>query len=310
MSHHRPDSTGDGETPFGLTEVDPSPIEDTPYEVSSDSYFPQATSPPQSSTTSIFGLGNHGPAWYLIRAQKYSSYTFTVFAAFHVTNTAILPLITRSVTSSDKYLLLTRPYYQSFPLEALLIGIPAITHVAAGVALRLYRRSQSLGWYGAESRKDRRTIAWPKVSGISALGFALSPLVATHVFVTRVLPMYLHGDNSIINLSYVAHGFAKHPIASFVGYTALVGVGVFHAVWGWAKWQGWTPVQVTQGGPGGQLRSKRRWYSINGAAAALTGLWLAGGLVIVGRGGQARGWMAKEFDELYNHLPYLWRFSS
>lgn len=62
------------------------------------------------------------------RLQKYSTYAFTIFASFHITNTSIIPLVTRSVPASEPYLLLTRPYYQSFPLEPLLVTLPIATH--------------------------------------------------------------------------------------------------------------------------------------------------------------------------------------
>lgn len=239
------------------------------------------------------------------RVQKYSSYAFTVFAALHITNTSIIPLATRSIPASDTYLLLTRPYYQSFPFETLLVAGPLLLHVASGVALRLYRRSQNLKRYGAESRRDRRLVAWPALNGTSALGYALVPLVAGHSFINRVLPLWVEGGSSSIGLGYVSHAFARHPAVSFVGFSALVAVGAWHSVWGWAKWLGLTPAQVTEGGVHGQWRRKRRWYACNGASFALTALWLAGGLGIVGRAGEVPGWVGREYDELYHRIPVI-----
>lgn len=43
---------------MGLTEVEPSPVEETPAEFKED-YFPSP--PPKTST---LGLGNHGPAFH------------------------------------------------------------------------------------------------------------------------------------------------------------------------------------------------------------------------------------------------------
>ena len=48
-----------GEGVMGLTEVDPSPVEETPAEFKED-YFPSS----QPSRTSTLGLGSHGPAYY------------------------------------------------------------------------------------------------------------------------------------------------------------------------------------------------------------------------------------------------------
>jgi hypothetical protein len=60
----RPAETPDtDEGVMGLTEVDPSPVEETPVEFKGD-YFP--SSPPRSVSplSSTLGLGNHGPAYY------------------------------------------------------------------------------------------------------------------------------------------------------------------------------------------------------------------------------------------------------
>lgn len=290
---------------MGLTEVEPSPVEETPVEFKED-YFP---APQQSSRTSTLGLGKHGPAYYLMRVQKYSSYAFTVFASFHVANTSIIPLLTKSVHESNRYLLLTRPYYQTSLTEPLLVGIPLIAHVVSGIALRLYRRRQALKRYGAETHRDRRTIPWPALSGTSALGYALVPLAGFHLWTTRILPLYMHGDNSLISLNYISHGFALHPFVSFAGFTALVGVGAWHIVWGWARWLGLTPTHARDTDSKRHLVKKRRWYGINAVSAALAGLWLAGGLGIVGRTGKMGGWVGREFDELYNTMPLIGRWN-
>ncbi|KAI4626198.1 uncharacterized protein J4E87_004698 [Alternaria ethzedia] len=303
---------------MGLTEVDPSPV-DTPEELKVNQYFPVPDEErPEKETEEMRGirrmntlglrLGDHGPAWWLLRIQKYSSYTFTAFAALHITNVSIIPLATRSVLESNRYLLLTRPYYQSALTEPLLVGLPLVAHVTSGIALRLWRRRQALKRYGAETRTDKRTIPWPALSGTSALGYALVPFASFHVWTTRILPLYAHGDSSLINLQYISHGFALHPAVSFTGFTALVGVGVWHFVWGAAKWLGFAPSQVKHTEENRALIRKRRWYTINGISAALTALWLAGGLGVVGRDGKMVGWVGKEYDELYKYLPIVGRW--
>jgi hypothetical protein len=113
----------------------------------------------------------------------------------------------------------------------------------------------------------------------------------------------MHGDNSMISLSYISHGFALKPFISFAGFAALIGVGAWHFTWGWAKWLNLTPPQVSETESKRQLIKKRRWYAINGVSAVLAGLWLAGGLGIVGRGGKTGGWIGREFEELYNAMP-------
>ncbi|PSK56035.1 hypothetical protein B9Z65_4913 [Elsinoe australis] len=289
-----------------MVELEPSPVEDTPREQKSDYFAPLAST---SNNTTFLGLSlSRSPSWYLIKAQKYSSYAFTAFLSMHITNTSLIPLITQSVPASEPYLLLTRPYYQSPLAEPLVVAAPLLVHVVSGVALRLYRRREDLKMYGAEERGDRRKIAWPKVSGTSKLGYAMTGLLAGHVFINRVVPLWVHGGSSTVNLSYVSHAFAKHPAVSFFGFAALIGVGVAHMTWGMSKWLGLAPTQVVVWGGEGRLEKKRRWWVMNGVAAVVAGLWMAGGLGVVGRGGEVKGWVGREYEELYRSLPIVGRW--
>ncbi|KAA6412518.1 MAG: hypothetical protein FRX48_03509 [Lasallia pustulata] len=244
---------------------------------------PRAPSPP--SRSSALGLSNHNPTWWLTRIQRYTSYTFTLFATAHLTTTSLLPLLLRSLPTSEPYLLLTRPYYQSPLLEPLLVGLPLLAHISSGLALRLYRRAQAAKRYGAESHADRRRLAWPKLSGTSALGYVLVPLVVGHAAVTRGLPLWVEGGSSGVGLGYLAHGFARFPGVAFAWHAALVGVGAWHFVWGWGKWMGWTPDMVGRG-----ERRERRWWVVNGVSGLVAGLWMLGVWGCGREGGWGMGW--------------------
>lgn len=263
--------------------------------------------------TNGLGLSQHSSIWYLTRIQKYSTYVFSAFAAMHITNTSIIPLITQNVPASEPYLLLTRPYYQGPPAEPLMVMLPLYSHIISGVALRVIRRNHNASRFGdAYSRENKAsffTKFWPKVSGISKLGFAFTPLVIGHMAINRAIPNHFYaGGGSNVGLSYVSHAFARHPVLSFVGFAALLGVGTFHITWGWAKWLGWTPDQSTELGARRALSKKRRWYTINGIAAAVTGLWMAGSFGVVARGGAAPGWVGRQYDEMYRLLPIIGRW--
>lgn len=315
-----------------LTEVEPSPVDDTPLE-NSEGYFPVPSEAEKSTphrTTGVGLSGSHGPVYYrtdaqtlwpvtgaewltentVMRIQRYSSYAFSVFATMHITNTAIIPLITQSVPAASKYLLLTRPYYQSFPLEPLLIGLPLMAHIGSGIALRVYRRQQAVKRAGAENREEKRKVPYPKVSAISALGYAFVPLVVGHELINRWTPLRVQGSSASIGLEYVSHAFHREPLISTLGFTALITVGAWHITWGWAKWLGLTPAQVTSASqPGEKQRiQKRRWYGVHAVSALVAGLWLAGGLGVVGRGGEAKGWVGREYDELYKQVPIIGRW--
>lgn len=120
----------------------------------------------------------------------------------------------------------------------------------------------------------------------------------SHAFVNRTLPWVYEGGSSGVGLGFVSHGFAKHPLVAWVGYTALIGVGAAHFVWGIARWNNWVP-------HGSDKKAKRRRRTINGISAAIAALWMAGGLGVVGLGGKADGWVGRGYDELYSKIPLL-----
>ena len=135
------------------------------------------------------------------------------------------------------------------------------------------------------------------------LGYALWPLLAGHVFVNRILPLEVEGGSSGVGLGYVSHGFAKHSAIANLGYAALVIVGSWHVVGGAAKWLRLSAEYVTEGGDYGHRKRTRRVRVVNLVAGVVAGVWLLGGLGVVGRGGLGRGWEAKNWDELYRRVP-------
>lgn len=289
----------------GLHELEPIPTDTISL---NDASTDEKSRLPRSSTTGL-GLSQHSAIWYLQRVQKYSSYIFTAFATMHITNTSIIPLLTQSVPASEPYLLLTRPYYQSPGVEPLMVALPLWGHILSGVAIRVIRRNQNAKRYGdAYSQENKAgffTKFWPKVSGTSRLGYIFVPLALGHIVLNRAIPRAYKSGGGNVDLAYVSHAFAKHPLVSFAGFAALLSVGCFHMTWGYAKYFGWTPDQVADTGAKRELRKKRRWYIINAVAAAITGLWMAGSFGVVARGGEAAGWVAREYNEMYRMIPIV-----
>lgn len=232
--------------------------------------------------------------------QRYSSYAFTIFAGFHITNTSLIPLLTRSIPVSESYLLLTRPYYQSFPLESLLVGLPIAIHVTAGIALRLHKRNFNLQRYGAISlpvstRLEKRLKVWPSISWISLTGYLMIPLIGSHALINRILPWLYEGGSSSVGLGYVAHIFAKHPFLAYFNYSAMIGLVSGHFSWGFCRWN---KLIIA----GNSQKARRRRWSINIVSAFIALAWISGGFGIVARGGHAIGWVGNLYDELLQHL--------
>ncbi len=118
------------------------------------------------------------------------------------------------------------------------------------------------------------------------------------MLINRLVPLWHDGGSSGVGLAYAAHGFARHSIFAWAGNAALIGVSAAHIVWGWARWLGYL-------GPRDQKAQKRRRWVINGLSAALALVWAAGGLGVVARGGAATGWVARNFDALYEKIPLV-----
>ncbi|KAK3489028.1 uncharacterized protein B0T23DRAFT_342133 [Neurospora hispaniola] len=279
------------------------------------------------NTMTPLGLSGsgHGAIYYLTRIQRYSSYTFSLFASLHLATTSVIPLLARSVPASESYLLLAREIYQTPLSEPLLVALPIVAHVGAGLLARLLRRRENLRrYYGAGDEKTHMGLGitkptarflrsgWPRLSWIALSGYGFTAVVAAHAFMNRGLPLVVEGDSANIGLAYVAHGFVRHAWTSWAAYAALLGIGCGHMVWGWAKWfgvsqgAGWVLERHT-GVPEvdrkARRKRRRRLIWINAVAAAATAVWAAGGLGVVARGGETLGWVGKVYDGLYDKVP-------
>lgn len=244
-----------------------------------------------------------------------------MFIALHFFNTSLIPLATRSVASSENYLLLTRPIYQSPGLEHVVLTIPVLAHIASGIVLRNIRASRRARLYGAEPNDQNSLFRfWPRTNLQVRLGYALVPLLGTHTLVTRITPLIVDGGSSGVGLGYVAHTFARSPVFWNIYYLLFVAVGVWHIVGGWAAWMGWgVTTSRRERGDKGSLaeylassksmqrvkRQRKMWWVVNGIAALGASVWLAGALGIIGRAGEGSGWEAKGWNEIYNRVPVI-----
>jgi succinate dehydrogenase/fumarate reductase cytochrome b subunit len=291
-----------------MHEVEPSPVdEEEPPEYPTNPSDVEKQSLPSSAynTTNFLGLTPSTTLRVLSSLQKYATIPPTIYLTMHYANTSLIPLLTQSARESDKYLLLTRPYYQSFPLEPLLIFAPIITHVASGIALRIYRRRLSAQRHGAETHTQRKKIPWPKPSLTSALGYAMYPLFVLHVLTQRMIPKKIEGSSAGVGLRYFAHGVAHDPWFTNIGYSVFVSIAGFHFVTGAAKFLKLSKEYIIEGGQSGQLKRKWRGRIINGIAAITAAVWIAGALGVVGRSGKGVGWEASNWDKIYKAVPLV-----
>ncbi|KAJ5101453.1 hypothetical protein NUU61_003675 [Penicillium alfredii] len=261
----------DAKSIISMQELDPSPVDDLSPDLESGEYFPR----PEDSLlrsgngSSISKLGLRGHRWdaWLSGLQRYSTYPPTAFFALHFTNTALIPLLTRSVPASEPYLLLTRPIYQAPGLEHIVLTIPVLAHIVSGVVLRNIRASRRARLYGAETRAQRDLLSfWPRVSLQARSGYLLAPLIGVHVLVNRATPVMVDGGSS--------------------------GVGLGRLLT--------TPENKDR-----TRRQRKMWWIVNGIATVGASIWLGGALGIIGRAGEGAGWEAKGWNEIYSQVPII-----
>ncbi|KAK7213247.1 hypothetical protein V2G26_020425 [Clonostachys chloroleuca] len=320
-----PDSWRDSQA-ISLHHIDPTPIE-SPAAERDDLLLPDDVIDDEESYTrkdrrsgtaaapGLSGTGR-GAIYYLTRIQKYSSYAMSLFTTLHISNVSLIPAATRSVDASETYLLMTREIYQTSISEPLLVILPFVAHVGSGVALRLLRRAQNVRRYGGaglwagQGSHGHTASPWPEMSYISISGYAFTIFYSGHVLMNRLLPLAVEGDSSNVGLAYIAHGFAKHPVVSWLAYIGLIGIGAGHMVWGTAKWLGIAPSTRGWLKPRNKTVSvvvdrktrrqrRRRWLGVQGTAVVVAALWAVGGLGVVARGGPTSGWLGALYDNLY-----------
>ena len=133
-------------------------------------------------------------------------------------------------------------------------------------------------------------------------------MMVLHVLVNRITPKNVDGGSSGVGLRYFAHGIAKHPVLTNVGYAGMLCVASWHFVTGGAKYLRLSREYITDGGDYGVRKRRNRDWMVNGVAALVAGAWIAGGLGVIGRGGSGEGWEARNWDRIYKAVPGLGRF--
>ncbi|KAK9451417.1 uncharacterized protein V1518DRAFT_408498 [Limtongia smithiae] len=229
-----------------------------------------------------FPRGNTIQLWrhYLFKIHKYSSYSFSAFVALHAVTVAGVPAAL-GIDAGESALLLARVAYQTPGIEETLVFGSLAAHLVSGVILRIHKMQRDRAWY------SRRV----KMSRVSFSGYLLTPFLLAHVFVARIVPLKIEGDSSLVSLRFIARGFERHKTLAWTGYSALVGLTVFHVGYGWARW----------------LRVRK---SRMGVVRVLGVLAIAVGVIglrrVVREGaGEVVEWLVKRYDAVYDYADSL-----
>ncbi|CED84235.1 Domain of unknown function DUF1691 [Phaffia rhodozyma] len=152
--------------------------------------------------------------------QLSSGVVFSSFLLIHLIPPALVA-ITGDDGIGSGFLTLGRVYYQGGP-EPLIIYTSLTAHVVSSIILRAFYP---------------KTLPSPR-SPHSVSGFALVPLIITHLLTHRLIPSST--SNKLINalspaeldLSFVTHTLTRYPISSSLAYIGLTFFGVWHSVGG------------------------------------------------------------------------------
>ncbi|CAG8812056.1 9691_t:CDS:1 [Cetraspora pellucida] len=282
---------------------------------------------------------------YLTLVQVGTAAVFTTFLVTHLSATALATL--GGIELTNKTIVLGRVYYQNRFLEPIIVAGSFWGHILSGLikrGIKLYWKykkqdTRNLAGEAHEKvemivtdgpneqgvvvrktmKKTTTTITGSYISRAIVLllpyhhlaGYLLIPFVLSHAFIHRVLPRRHFGDSSMINASYVTLALKKWPRSTYLTFTMLIGLGVYHVCSG-------APVvyKILRGSiiknsdkPTSEATKKRLRIIRNGVIVSSIGL-LATGLLVIG--GKLRRENIKiplrpEYLKVYGHVyPQSW----
>ncbi|KAK9478766.1 ATP synthase E chain-domain-containing protein [Lipomyces japonicus] len=199
-----------------------------------------APEPVNIDDESVAYSDNSSAVHALVAARRYSAYALAGFVGLHAAAVVITPALA-GLEAADGAIALGRAIYHAPAVESVLLAA-ATCHVAAGAGLRLVR-PRARQRFQPRSRRLH-------FSAVAATGYALLPLLAGHVAITRLVPLAVDHDSAAVNLAYVARGFRSHRALSWVAYAGLVSLASFHVVYGGARWLTLPGLVAAHGGPG------------------------------------------------------------
>lgn len=220
----------------------------------------------------------------LLGVQKYSSYAFTGFLGLHLVSVVVTPALA-SVDAGNSALLFARTLYQAPGLETVLVTGALVLHVGAGAALRAYKLARSKNLYAAYL-----TPQLSQPSRLALAGYAATPLLLAHYYMSRALPAAVLGDSSLISLDFISHSLASHPGPAIFSVLSLLGLTLYHAVYGWRRWL--------------RIYSRPRLISAPTAVIATGVLLGALSLAKLLARGPASGWLASQYDLVAAAAPF------
>lgn len=214
--------------------------------------------------------------------QRYSSYAFSLFFTLHTISVAVLPAI--SYNLANRFLLLTKNFYQNPKVEPIIIVGALVVHIFSGISIRL------LKLYNSKRIYNKWISPISKANAIVWTGYIALPLVGGHYLVTRYLPKTVLGNDEPIDLGFIAHSLSDHPEKSIPGMYLMFLLISFHSSLGWKKWLVST--------------SKPRLLVGDKILLATTATTLAISFYVIKNHGPATGLLAEKYERVQAAVPF------
>ncbi|KAJ3020042.1 hypothetical protein HKX48_001400 [Thoreauomyces humboldtii] len=181
----------------------------------------------------------------LALVQQVSGLAFSSFTVLHLGG-HLLSIV--SFSWADSALFASRVFYQNPIVEPLVIGVSLLTHIGSSalrVAIR-YRRQANLKASRktvpekAEQADAGASVAYPATSlTVKELryhrltGYLLSVFIGGHVLATRITPLKVFMDPTIVDLTFITQTLNGQVKWLYFPYFAAFGTaGIYHTAYG------------------------------------------------------------------------------
>lgn len=199
--------------------------------------------------------------------QRYTVLPFSIFTLIHVSSVVVAPTLF-GTDVANQMITMGRELYQVPLVEiGMLVSIGA--HLLSGVSLNLLRRYLRYLKYGTARQRvprgarneykrtdgdevrdvdaglggisaflglgARKALSW-RLLGLSPLsfsGYALTLLLAGHVYYERVEPLIVHGESGFVDLGFVSKALHEKGSTVAVSLLLLVLTASYHLSTGW-----------------------------------------------------------------------------
>ncbi|KAI8825895.1 uncharacterized protein EV422DRAFT_514602 [Fimicolochytrium jonesii] len=188
----------------------------------------------------------------LARVQQVSGLAFSSFSALHLGGHLLASF---SFSLADTALFASRVFYQNPVVEPLVVGASLVVHIGSSLA-RVVIRTRNIKKLNSRLEKDKLENSAEKMERTNAAeevvkkpaqtaaqrelqfhrlsGYVLTALVGVHVLATRITPLKVLPDTSIIDLTFVTHSLrADWTAPLFYPYYIILGTaGIYHTAFG------------------------------------------------------------------------------